>query len=137
MWSDDLRTAHFGHHILADCDLIRADCFPARDGYRRSLVLAERMQDSLEIALEIEGVGMASAGCGEPEVALRLGGAAAAILERLEIVTDVPFWTAFEERWFGLAREALGPAAEAAWDAGRTMSMTEAIREALAAPMPA
>lgn len=137
MWSDDLRTAHFGHHLLADCDLINADCVPARDGYRRSLVLAERMQDSLEIALEIEGVGMASAGCGEPELALRLGGAAAAILERLEIVVDVQFWTAFEARWFGLARAAIGPAAATAWEQGRAMSMTDAIREALAAPVPA
>ncbi|HEX2753860.1 MAG TPA: BTAD domain-containing putative transcriptional regulator [Candidatus Limnocylindrales bacterium] len=136
--SDDIRTAHFGHHFLADCDLMSADCVPARDGYRRSLVLAERMQDGLEVALEIEGVGMASAGCGEPELALRLGGAAAAILERLEVDVDVPFWAAFEKLWFGLAREALGPAADAAWDAGRTMSMADAIREALAAaPVPA
>lgn len=130
--SDDLRTAHFGHHFLADCDLMGEHCVPARDGYRRSLELARRMGDAIEIVLEVEGVGMASAGCGDPGLSLRLGGAAAAAFERLEVEISVPFWTGFQERWYGQARTALGPAAALAWEEGRAMSMAEAIHEALA-----
>lgn len=132
---DDIRTAHFGHHFLADCDLMSEDCIPAREGYRRSLDLARRMGDAIEIVLEVEGIGMASAGCGDPRRSLRLGGAAAAAFERLGVEISVPFWVGFQERWYGQARAALGPAAPIAWEEGRAMSMAEAIREALAAPL--
>jgi predicted ATPase/DNA-binding SARP family transcriptional activator len=131
---DDIRTEHFGHHFLADCDLITRDSFSARDGYRRALDLATRMGDAVEVILEVEGVGMASAGCGTPDLSLRLGGAAAAAFERLEVEIGVPFWVAFRDRWYGLARDAMGSEADAAWSRGQAMSMTDAIREALATP---
>jgi len=37
---DDLRSAHFAHHFLADCALIRGDCVTAGPRYRRALELA-------------------------------------------------------------------------------------------------
>jgi tetratricopeptide (TPR) repeat protein len=135
--SDDIRTEHFGHHFLADCDLMTGDYNLARDGYRRSLELARRMRDAIEIALEVEGIAMASAGVGEAELALRLGGAAAAALERLEVEITVPFWVELRDRWFGKARAALGPEAASAWQRGRAMSMADAIDEALAAAVAA
>ena len=91
---DDLRSAHFGHHFLADCDLMDGDSARALEAYRRSLGLAITMGDLLEIMWEVEGVGMASAGCGNSRLALRLHGAVAAQMERLGLDPSVPFWDA-------------------------------------------
>ncbi len=91
---DDLRSAHFGHHFLADCDLMDGDSARALEAYRRSLGLAITMGDLLEIMWEVEGVGMASAGCGNSRLALRLHGAVAAQMRRLDLDPSVPFWDA-------------------------------------------
>jgi predicted ATPase/class 3 adenylate cyclase len=129
---DDVRSEHFAHHFLADCALIRGDCATADDRYRRSLLAALPLGDAIETSFEIQGVGMAAAGLGRPERALRLGGAAAAIWDETGAALDVRFWLALLEKWFTHAREAL-PAEEAAaaWEAGRQLSFERAIEEAL------
>ena len=131
---DDLRSAHFGHHFLADCDLMDGDSARALEAYRRSLGLAITMGDLLEIMWEVEGVGMASAGCGNSRLALRLHGAVAAQMERLGLDPSVPFWDALKDRYYSLARADLGPEGGAAWEEGRRLSMAEAIQLAQAAP---
>jgi predicted ATPase len=129
---DDVRSEHFAHNFLADCALIRGDCATADDRYRRSLLAALPLGDAIETSFEIQGVGMAAAGLGFPERALRLGGAAAAIWEETGAAIDVPFWLALLDKWFTHAREGLPPAeAAAAWEAGRQLSFERAIEEAL------
>jgi non-specific serine/threonine protein kinase len=129
---DDVRSEHFAHHFLADCALIRGDCETADDRYRRSLLAALPLGDAIETSFEIQGVGMAAAGLGRPERALRLGGAAEAIWDETGAALDARFWLALLDKWFTHAREAL-PAEEAtaAWKAGRQLSFERAIEEAL------
>jgi hypothetical protein len=76
---------------------------------------------------------MAAAGLGRRERALRLGGAAENALESFGIdQSGIKFWVALLDRYYGLAREALGTeAAAASWEQGRQLSLDEAIREAL------
>ncbi len=101
----DLRSEHFAHHFLADCPLIRGDCAAALPRYRRALELAVELGDRAETAIEIQGVAMAAAGCGEPARALRLAGAAAAEFEALAIdLSGIVFWSTLLERYLGRAR---------------------------------
>jgi hypothetical protein len=76
---------------------------------------------------------MAAAGMGSWERALTLGGAASAEFDRLGIdLSGIRFWSALLERYFALARGALGEtAADAAWQAGRKMDFERAVHEAL------
>ena len=104
---DDVRSEHFAHHFLADCALIRGDAATADERYRLSLQAALPLGDAIETSFEIQGLGMAAAGLGYPERALRLGGAAAAIWEEKGAAIDVPFWLALLDKWFTHAREAL------------------------------
>jgi predicted ATPase len=129
---DDVRSEHFAHHFLADCALIRGDYATADDRYRRSLLAALPLGDAIETSFEIQGVGMAAAGLGFPERALRLGAAATAIWEETGAAIDAPFWLALLDKWFTHAREAL-PTDEAAsaWEAGRRLSFERAVEEAL------
>jgi hypothetical protein len=70
-----VRSEHFAHHFLADCALIRGDAATADERYRLSLQAALPLGDAIETSFEIQGLGMAAAGLGYPERALRLGGA--------------------------------------------------------------
>jgi hypothetical protein len=130
---DDLRSAHFAHHFLADCALIRGDCAMAGPRYRRALELAVELGDRSETTFEIQGVAMAAAGVSLAARALRLGGAAKAELDSLGIdYTGIRFWNALLDRYFGRARAELGAAAaEAAWELGRRTDLESAIEEAL------
>jgi predicted ATPase len=82
---DDLRSAHFAQHFLADCALIRGDCAMAGPRYRRALELAVELGDRAETTFEIQGVSMAAAGMSSPSRALRLGGEAASVFDALGI----------------------------------------------------
>ncbi len=130
---DDLRSAHFAHHFLADCALIRGDCAMAGPRYRRALELAVELGDRSETTFEIQGVAMAAAGVSLAARALRLGGAAKAELDSLGIdYTGIRFWNVLLDRYLGRARSELGAAtAEAAWQEGRRTDLEGAIEEAL------
>ena len=121
------------HHFLGDCGLIRGDCDAAEQSYRQSLELAWRRGASDWTLGELQGMAMAAAGLGRPERALRLGAAAENALESFGIdQSGIKFWSALLDRYYGLAREALGTEASAAsWEQGRQLSLDEAIREAL------
>jgi hypothetical protein len=121
------------HHFLGDCGLIRGDCEAAEQSYRQSLELAWRRGAWDWTLSEIQGMAMAAAGLGRPERALRLGGAAQIALESFGIdKSGIKFWIALLDRYYRLAREALGTeAAAASWEQGRQLSLDEAIREAL------
>ena len=129
----DLRSEHLAYHFLADCLLIRGDCAAALPQYHRSLVLAVEIDDRAEIGAELQGIAMATAGCGHAAHALRLAGAAAAEFDALAIdLSGMYFWTALLDRYLGQARAALGEeAANAAWDEGRRTRFEHAIALAL------
>ena len=129
----DVRSEHLAHHFLADCLLIRGDCGNALPQYRRSLVLAVEINDRAEIAAEVQGIAMATAGCGQPARALRLAAAAAVEFDALAIdLSGMSFWTALLDRYLGQARSALGEdAANAAWEEGQRTGFEYAIALAL------
>jgi predicted ATPase/class 3 adenylate cyclase len=130
---DDGRSDHFAHHFLADCALMRGDLATAEDRYGRSLLAALPLGDVIETSFEIQGLAMASAGLGNAERALMLGGAASSIWEDTGTEIAVPFWTALLDRFLGLARESLSAdEAAQAWEAGRALSFERAVEAALA-----
>jgi predicted ATPase/class 3 adenylate cyclase len=125
----DLRSEHFAHHFLADCPLIRGDCAIALPRYQRALGLAVEIGDRAETAIEIQGVAMALAGCGQNARALRLAGAAAAEFDSLAIdVSGIIFWNDLLRRYIGHARVQLGDQeADTAWEEGRRVGFEYAI----------
>jgi predicted ATPase len=132
--SGDGRSAHFVHHFLADCALIRGDCALAGARYRKSLELAVSVGDRAETGFEVQGVAMAAAGNAEPVLALRLAGAAAAEFEALAVdYSGVTFWVGLLDRYLIPARTQLGPeAASAAWEEGQRTRFEDAVALALA-----
>jgi len=128
----DVRSEHFAHHFLADCPLIAGDAAAAGPHYRRALELAYALGERTEIAIEMQGVAMAAAGTGDAQRALMLGGAAAAELDALGIdFSGIRFWSDLLQRYYGLARTALGDRADTAWQAGRALGFERAVAEAM------
>jgi len=81
---------------------------------------------------------MSLSGLGQPELALRLGGAVEAEYERLGSTLRVRFWNALLTKHFDSAREAMGAAAAVrAWTTGRATPFDEAIEQALRASVDA
>jgi predicted ATPase/DNA-binding CsgD family transcriptional regulator len=121
---------------LGDVALRRGDLPQARELFRASLLLRRDLLHGWGIAESLEGVGGLAAAEGRFGLALRLGGAAAALCEALGVhrspVRDAEF-----ARWVESARRALPPAAAGAdWEAGRAMPLDDAVADALAAVDP-
>jgi predicted ATPase/DNA-binding SARP family transcriptional activator len=127
----DLWTSHLAHHFLADCAIIAGDPAEAREPYRTALELAHRMGNAIETAIELQGVAMAAAGSGEPELGIRLNAAAEATFASIGFVVDVQFWIALLERYLGPARQALGERTDAIVLDGRSLTLDDAVREGL------
>jgi len=127
----DLWTSHLAHHYLADCALMAGDPGGAIASYKVALDLARQMGNLSETAIELQGVAMASAGIGDPELAIRLSGAAEAALEGVGFVVGVEFWIALLKRYLGPAREMLGSRADSIEREGRSLAFEDAVREGL------
>ena len=127
----DPRTEHFAYHFLADCALIRGDTAEAERRYRQSLQAALPLGDVIETSFEVQGVAMAAAGNGDPERALRLAGAVAALWESLGTSLSIAFWDALLERYIGAARSELAAEADAVWAEGRALTFDDAVELAL------
>lgn len=127
----DRRQEHFGWHFLADCALIDGRYRESIELYRRSLVLAQAIEDRLEITFEIQGVAMSAAGLGRHELAAQLTGAVEAEWQRLGAHPKVGFWDTLLERHLGAARGALGADAERIMQEGRELPVETAIAMAL------
>jgi non-specific serine/threonine protein kinase len=83
------------------------------------------------VAASLLGMGSVAAARGDPERAARLLGAATAMLERLDAAIDVADRRVSDRDMEG-TRAALDNAAfQAAWEAGRAMSLDEAVALAL------
>jgi predicted ATPase/DNA-binding SARP family transcriptional activator len=132
----DLWTSHLAHHYLADCALLAGDPGGALVSYKVALDLARQMGNVSETAIELQGVAMASAGIDDPELAVRLNGAADAALEGVGFVIGVEFWIALLKRYLGPARETLGSRADSIEREGRSLAFEDAVREGLEGSAP-
>jgi hypothetical protein len=130
----DFWTSHLANHFLADCALLAGDPGGALPSCKLALALAQRMGNAAETAIEVQGVAMAASGLGDPELGVRINAAAEATYVAVGLVFDVPSWSALLARYLGPAREALGPRADAIDLAGRSLSLEDAVREALEWP---
>jgi predicted ATPase/DNA-binding CsgD family transcriptional regulator/DNA-binding XRE family transcriptional regulator len=109
------------------------DSGAARRAYCESLAVAAELGARNQIAYTLEGFAMLAAAQAQPERALRLAGAAAALRDtagRPRRPAERPRL----ERALAAARAALGPAAPGAWQRGRRLTTEQAIAAALEAP---
>jgi predicted ATPase/class 3 adenylate cyclase len=125
---------HNSLHYLGDCALYRGDGDEAATCYRQSMAAALDYGDVGGAAVEMEGLAMALAAQGCPELAVRLEAAAAARLEALGFdVSGILFWDRLKERYLAPARDVLGVPAAAALEAeGRAMGWEAAVAAASA-----
>jgi predicted ATPase/DNA-binding CsgD family transcriptional regulator len=107
--------------------------YPTADQYlRSSLTIEQELGELAGIAYVLERYAMLAAARADPTRALRLVGAAAALRESVGVPLT-PAGLAQLERALGPARQSLGPrASDEAWNAGRPLSLEEAIATALA-----
>ncbi|HEY7201331.1 MAG TPA: tetratricopeptide repeat protein, partial [Candidatus Dormibacteraeota bacterium] len=99
--------------------------------YARSLRLHASLREPQSLAECLEGVAWIANRLGRPEPALRLGGAAAAIRQAFG-APHRPWSRRVVDDWLEEARTALGPAADAAWSDGASLTLPEAIAAAAA-----
>jgi tetratricopeptide (TPR) repeat protein len=116
---------------LARVAIARGDGRQAQALLRRSLVPFRRVGWSGFVAFSLEGLAGAAAVMGQPARSLRLAGAASALREGTG--TRVPLSEQPElDGWLALARRATTEdVATAAWEAGRRMTVDDAVAYAL------
>ncbi len=97
--------------------------------YREGLGLWADLKDRWNTAATLDGLAGLAAELRRPDAAVRLFGAAAAMRDAAGVPLP-PNERAEHERYLGLAREALGEASfAAAWKAGQSLALEEAIAE--------
>ena len=118
---------------LAWATFYAGDPETARASFRESLQLGRDLDDRLRIADDLDGLARAAASTGQPLVGARLWGAAARLIEELGNTPLTSDQRARYEQALAEARDAAGSEAfEAAWAAGRALTLRAAIDEALA-----
>lgn len=112
----------------------RGDYAASRAQFKEGLAISRDLGDRWGIVHVLAGFAALAAAEAQPERALCLASAMAALRE----VLDVPLWPADRdgpERWLKIARRALPEAAQAkAWAEGRAMSLEQAVEYALDEP---
>ncbi|MDP8966985.1 MAG: winged helix-turn-helix domain-containing protein [Actinomycetota bacterium] len=128
----DMRKEQHARHLLADCALLREDFELAHRRYGEAVRVACALGDRAQAAVDLQGVAMAAAGRGQAEQALRLGGAAAAVLQSLGAKVDqLSFWGPLLDRHLNRTKSQLGARGEAAWTEGAHLGLERAIERAL------
>jgi predicted ATPase/DNA-binding SARP family transcriptional activator len=124
-----------GHQSLGSLALLDGDLVEAGRLYRRALATHWETGDRRSMTYCIESLARVAAAEGRPERALRLAAAGLTLRESRGTV-----WSAAAQRAMdgivAAARRESGEAAEAAWAAGRSLTLREAVAEALAAEAP-
>ena len=116
---------------LGRAAFVRGDRAEARVLLRRSLMPFAEIGPRSGIAYVLDALAELDVAEERPERALRLAGAAAALRETIH-VRAIPLLAESYERWLSAARQAVGePASTAAWIAGHTSPLEQAIAEAL------
>src|SRR5262249_33213318 len=118
-------------NMLGHVALVRGDREGARRRFIEALEAARERGDRRSVAESLMEFGLLAAGGGDPRRAARLLGAAAARLIELEIV-EASFDQEDVAASAAEVRAQLGEAAfDAAWEAGRALSLDEAVALAL------
>jgi DNA-binding CsgD family transcriptional regulator len=112
----------------------RGDVTRARSYYAEALALGVAHEDKRILAIALEGSAEQAVAAGDAARAGRLFGAAAVLRESAGIPVDTHL-RGIWERGVTVARAVMGEAEyAAAWEAGRALSLEQAIAEATAAP---
>jgi predicted ATPase/class 3 adenylate cyclase len=120
------------HAWLGRAHLAAGEVREAEDAYRASLRIERTLANRRRTAASLEGLAEVALAQGAAEQTVRLLGAASGVLGAMPPVPLPPVLTARRERVVTEVREALGEAAWAAgYAAGRTLTMEEALAEAL------
>jgi len=117
-------------NALGDLHQDRGDSVAAGALYRQSLAIRRALDDRRGVAETLGGLAGLAAGGGQPERALRVAGAAAA-LYRVSGISPSALEKATLRAWLEPARRAQGPAAAAVWFAGQALPLEQAVAEAL------
>jgi predicted ATPase/class 3 adenylate cyclase len=124
----DPRSLMYANHSLADLSLFEGDYGAAFDGYVAGLARAREFGDASWLTYELEGQAIAAAATARPLRAARLAGAAAAQRQKIGLGLMSPWWTRLQDKWLGVARDALGPeSAEMAVTEGHDMGFEAAV----------
>lgn len=119
-----------GEHNLGILVRSQGDYETARDLFARALATYRDHGDKWALAFMLEDISIIAVLLGEPELAMRVAGAGAALRDE----TGAPRGPAEQEELDGQlasARQVLGDGADAMWAQGRTGGLDEAIGEAL------
>jgi non-specific serine/threonine protein kinase len=123
--------------ILGRVALQQADYDVAHAALVEGVALARRLGNTFGLFLALEGLAGLDAVGDRPERALRLAGAVSAAREATGTMLAA-HWQTTAARWLDAARARLSrQAAEAAWEAGRRMTLEQAIEDAFDASAPA
>jgi len=120
-----LALAHLGGTATA-----RRDLAGAHEYLRRSLQLHSELGEPQGIAFALNRFAVLACAAGQPERALRLSGAAAALIEQAGSVATTE--RRYLDEQMEPARRALGRMAQTVRAAGRQLTVSEAVAEALA-----
>jgi predicted ATPase/class 3 adenylate cyclase len=119
-------------NMLGQLAVVQGALDEARQRLREVLVLASEVGNVRRLSLTLSAVATLAKACGVPELAVRLDAAARAAAASVGTARAAPA-RAFTETEIAAARAALGePAATEAAEAGRQMSVDQAVQEALA-----
>jgi predicted ATPase/class 3 adenylate cyclase len=124
-----------GHHTVAQVARLQGRHADAVRHYASALKLGREFGDAAALSEPLQGMAAVAVAAGDVERGVRLLGANDAIRERLG-GGPPPEWIQLGDP-FTPAREALGTEAyEKAWQAGRALSVEDAVDEALAVRVP-
>jgi non-specific serine/threonine protein kinase len=127
----DIWSNAFALSLLGRLAWLQGEHPRATQRQRESLSLQREMDDRVGIADSLDVLAWVANAAGESARAARLFGAAGAVRERSG-ATSLPLWRAEHERNLAATRARLGEEAfAAAWAAGRSLAVEEAIEEAL------
>jgi DNA-binding CsgD family transcriptional regulator len=119
--------------MLGDLARDRGDLSRALERYREALELGREYPGTRVVVYVIQAVGIVLVAVGQADHGARLLGAAEALGERIGLGYHVAVNQVAAEQAVAAARAALGePAFAAAWSAGRTLPLAQAVVESLA-----
>jgi len=102
----------------------------AREQLMESMRLRRAIGDRFMLAAGVNHLGLLAAAAGQPERALRLGGAAE-MMHEINGSQNPAHVRKYIARWFDTARRSLGRRAAAAWQEGRVLEAERAVAYAL------